>query len=164
MLYKNTRSAKVRGAVAASFHADSDHFESWTRALSTIRNTCAHFGRLCGTRLVSKPKRIPGAKGNNEIPFYALMLLAHMLSGELFFEDDPSLAYSICLLADAGRLFSEFEDVLTSAGIPSNWAELMGQKEVAGIAVSGTGTGGTARGRITGVTMTNPSSGSKTLL
>ena len=160
MLYKNTRSAKVRDAVASSFHADSEHFESWTRALSSIRNTCAHFGRLCGTRLVSKPKRIPDARGDNGSPFYAILLLVYMLSNELFFEDDPSLAYSICLLADAGRLFSDFDDVLKSAGIPPDWAELMGQKEVSGMPISDIGgPEGAKRGKITGITMRHPTNG-----
>lgn len=160
MLFKNTRSAKVRSSVAASFHADSEHFESWTRTLSSIRNTCAHFGRLCGTRLVSKPKRIPGAKGDNGSPFYALMLLVYMLSGELFFEDDPSLAYSACLLADTGRLFSEFNEVLKSAGIPSDWSDLMGQREVSRMTVSSIGNSeGLKQSRITGIAMRNPTSG-----
>ena len=161
MLYKNTRSAKAHDAVASSFHADSEHFESWTRALSSIRNTCAHFGRLCGARLVSKPKRIPDAKGDNGSPFYAILLLVYMLSNELFFEDDPSLAYSICLLADAGRLLSDFDDVLESAGIPPDWADLMAQKEVSGMSISDMGgPEGAKRDRITGITMRHPTNGS----
>lgn len=133
MLYNNTRSRRVRDSVAASFGTSSDYMASWTRAISAVRNQCAHFGQLVGRRLVSKPKRIPGAEGDNGTVFYIVMLLAHVLSSGSLFKDDSSLAYGPLLIESMVDLFDRNGDLLGTCGIPSNWKELISQKSVSKI-------------------------------
>ena len=57
-------------------------------------------------------------------------------------------------------MFSEFNEVLKSAGIPSDWSDLMGQREVSRMTVSSIGNSeGLKQSRITGIAMRNPTSG-----
>ena len=133
MLYSNTRSAKVRDGVAESFGVTQEELVSWARAISGVRNTCAHFGQICGRGLVSRPKRIYGAKGDNGTPFYIVMILVKLLNSPRYFPDDTSLSYGIMLVNATVRLFNEFEDVLELCGIPSDWRMLISQKEVLGV-------------------------------
>lgn len=131
-LYSNTKSKVVRREVATAFGATPDELESWMRALSGVRNTCAHFGRLCGTKLVRRPKSLRGVDIDNGSPFYVLLLLEYMARDWPLFEDDTSLAYGIALLRDVAQLFVEFEDVLTLCGIPENWVEVIFSPSVTG--------------------------------
>ena len=135
MLYNNTKSKAVRANVAKSFHAATDEFASWTRAVSAVRNQCAHFGRLCGRRLVSCPKRIEGCQEDNTSPFYIFILLMHLLMADEIFEDDQSLAYNMQLFGFTSALFTEFEDVLSMVGIPQNWREAFSNPKVTGLDV-----------------------------
>lgn len=63
MLYQNTKSKEIRNGVARHFGVTPEELESWARALSSVRNICAHFNRLCGTKPVSRPKKISGSIG-----------------------------------------------------------------------------------------------------
>lgn len=123
MLYGNTKSRAVREGVASSFGATPDELESWMRALSGVRNTCAHFGRLCGTKLVRRPKRLHGVGIDNGSPFYAVLLLEYMSRSWPLFDDDTSIAYGISLLRDVTQLFTDFRSMLDICRIPKGWVE-----------------------------------------
>lgn len=132
MLYGNTRNPKVREGVARSFGATSEELVSWTRAISGVRNTCAHFGRLVGTKLTARPKMIPGFKGDNGSPLYIVALLEYLLKSSYLFSDDPELSYDLALISDAMQLFIEYRDELPRCGFPSNWAEYVLNSSVLG--------------------------------
>ena len=136
-LYSNTRSKEVRESVAKSFRACSEEMVSWVRAISCVRNVCAHFGRLCGKKLVSMPKRIPGVKGDNGNPFYIVLLLLYMLGGSEFFFNDDSLAYTMHLLQETVNFFRKYSDVLELAKIPPEWFSQITDKKVLGCDVIG---------------------------
>lgn len=124
-LYSNTKSKEVRAEVAAGFGASPEELESWIRALSSVRNTCAHFGRLCGTKLVRRPKKIPGIDLDNASPFYPVLLLGYMARDWPLFADDTTLAYSLSLLIDVSQLFFDFSDIYELTGLPDNWASIL---------------------------------------
>lgn len=132
MLYGNTRSMKVRDGVAASFGVTQEELVSWARAISGVRNTCAHFGQICGKNLVSRPKRIYGADGDNGSPFYIIMILVKLLGSPRYFPDDTSLSYGLMLVNATVQLFNEFEDILPLCGVSADWRELIMQKQVIG--------------------------------
>lgn len=135
MLYSNTRSKSVRNGVAESFGVTQEELTSWARSISGIRNTCAHFGQICGKKLVSRPKRIHGAEGDNGNPFYIILILLKLLNTNRLFAEDTSLSYGALLLRDATNLLSEFSDILNIANIPPNWSDLLLQESVLGIKV-----------------------------
>lgn len=135
MLYSNTRSRDVRDGVAESFGVTQEELTSWARSISGIRNTCAHFGQICGKNLVSRPKKIHGAEGDNGNPFYVALVLLKLLNTKKFFRDDTSLSYGALMLRDIFKLFNEFEDILELARIPHDWRDLLSQESVLGIEV-----------------------------
>lgn len=135
MLYNNTRNAKVRDGVAASFGASSEDLVSWARALSGVRNTCAHFGRLVGTKLTARPKMIPGFKGDNGSPLYIVALLEYLLKRSYLFEDDPSLSYELSLIGDAMQLLLDYRDVLGRCRFPDDWYRVIFNEAVIGAKV-----------------------------
>ena len=123
MLYRNTRSRSVRDNVAASFGVTHDELASWTRAISAVRNQCAHFGQLCGRTLISRPKKVAGVEGDNGNPFYITIVLEKLLSSRSFFADDASLSYELLMFRDVLQLFSDYSDVLEICRIPGNWLD-----------------------------------------
>lgn len=124
-LYRNTKAKAVKRDVAEAFGTNVDDFESWTRSLSGVRNTCAHFGRLSGTPLVIRPRMIPGLNADNGTPFYALLVLARLFRNCKVFDDDETLSYNFAMMRDAVQLFVDFEDVLSRCKIPGNWLALL---------------------------------------
>lgn len=99
-LYSNTKSKEVRKEVAAGFGTTPEQLESWMHSLATVRNICAHFGRLIGTKLVSRPKKLKEIDLDNASPLYPVLLLEYMTRDWPLFADDPTLAYGISLLLD----------------------------------------------------------------
>lgn len=136
MLYSNTRSRNVREGVSSSFGATPEEFQSWSRSISAVRNQCAHFGQLCGRKLVSRPKMIPGVKADNGDPFYIALILMKLLRSDRFFSDDGTLAYSPMMLKSLTDLIIEFRDIAGRCGIPANWKELASNRNVMGFDVS----------------------------
>lgn len=125
-LYRNTRSSKVRDAVAESFGVGQEALVSWLRAISAIRNQCAHFGVVACRKLVSRPKTIGGVSADNGSPFYILLVLERLLCyGNENFIDDSSLSYGLSYVLDAVNLLHRNEDLALKAGFPSNWYEIM---------------------------------------
>ena len=133
MLYRNTRSRSVKKQVADSFGVNFDTFISWMRAISAVRNQCAHFGSICPYSLTSKPKRIPGLSfTDNGHFFYIVLVIEYLLSRDPVFEDDLSLKYSLTFAKSVTVLFKEFNHYLPIVGIPENWAELLFSEQITG--------------------------------
>lgn len=133
MLYGNTRSKRVRAAVADSFGIQHDTLTSWIRALSAVRNQCAHFGNICSQPLTSRPKRSASFKfKDNGHFFYIALILENLLGGDELYPDDPTITYSLSFAASIAKLFNEFHDLLPIVGIPRDWGMLMLNEEVTG--------------------------------
>lgn len=124
-LFNNTKSKAVRKGVSAAFRATPEELTSWIHALTDVRNKCAHFGRLCGTKLTTQPKRVPGIKGDNTEPFYIIPLLIYLLGDGTLFPDEPELSYDLALLCDTIRLLHEYDDILSRCGLPADWEQLV---------------------------------------
>ena len=132
MLYRNTRSAKVRESVAKFFGVNSEVLVSWTRAISSARNQCAHFGKLCGQNLTSRPKKIEKVDIDNGNPFYIVLILEKLLTSKRIFLDDQSLSQILFLINDFASLFSKYQKEASRCKIPTNWKKLMLCTEVTG--------------------------------
>lgn len=135
MLYGNTKSRAIRDEVARSFNASMEEFASWTRALSSVRNVCAHFGQLCGKRLVSRPKKIPGIPGDNGNPFYIVAILLKLLRENALFIQDVSLSYELLMLRDVLQLLNDNYEVLATCRIPADWQSIILNDTVVGMSV-----------------------------
>lgn len=135
-MFQNTKSKAVRKRVAGAFDCDVGELISWTNTLNSVRNTCAHFNKLCGTTLSPRPKRIPGVELDNGNPLYVVLLLARLLRGFKAFEDDNTLAYGVWFTKDVIDLFSRFPSSVKLAGIPDNWKDVLSSEPVSGPGVS----------------------------
>ena len=131
-LYQNTRSRAVRIGVADSFGIRYETLTSWMRTISFVRNRCAHFGRLFGTKLVTPPKGIPNMRLKNTHPFYVVLMLEKLLSTSVEFSDDPSLMYSLDLAANIAEIIGTTPPEVRSRFVPANWRELMTKRDVVG--------------------------------
>jgi abortive infection bacteriophage resistance protein len=112
----------VRKAVAARFGVHDVVLSSWLLALNTVRNICAHHGRLWNRELGTKPKipakdqtwHTPVAVGNDRI-FGILTICRHCLRH----------------IAPQSRWPDRWRELLAaypyvprgSMGIPKNWLE-----------------------------------------
>lgn len=134
-LFKNTRSKKVRRAVADSFGVKEAELTSWLGTISYVRNRCAHFGRLLGTKLVSMPKAIAGAGIPTSSPLYAVLILERLLSTDLEFRDDPTLMYSASLAAETSALCSSTDPRVAAAFLPPNWRSAVCRESIVGSTV-----------------------------
>lgn len=131
-LYKNTRSRAVRFGVADAFGVKYEELVSWLGTISFVRNRCAHFGRLLGTKLVMIPKAIPGVGLATNHPLYAVLILERLLSTDQNFPDDPTLMYSACLAAELNAIASKGEAIITRSYLPPNWRALISREDIMG--------------------------------
>ena len=131
MLYRNTRSRAVKDADAGGFGVEYQVMVSWLRALSSARNQCAHFGRMLGRSLVSRPKRLNRVSLDNASPFYIVVLLVALLDVDGFYHDDLSLSHGLMLVRDISELMIERDQFIVPAGLPENWQEVL--QEVIGL-------------------------------
>lgn len=134
-LHKNTRSAAVRDAVAASFACDRDTFESWTGCLTVIRNSIAHFGMLLGKNLAIQPKKMPEVPADNTQPFFVTLMLMRMLRTNTYFESMPDLLFSARIFTQMHGLFDGRERERRVLGIPDDWRELLSNPDVSGLSL-----------------------------
>ncbi len=133
MLYNNTRSKNVRKSVSDSFGVKYEVFTSWTRALSTLRNQCAHFGSVCPHGLISRPKRIEGfSYKNNDHFYYAILIIEYLLGHDRLYTDDLSITYSLSFAKSVVNLFNDFENILDIVRVPKNWASLLFNETITG--------------------------------
>ena len=67
-LYRGANT-KIRGVVADSLGVPARVLDSWLVSINTVRNICAHHGRLWN-RIIGNPPKIPNAKKWRECPFW----------------------------------------------------------------------------------------------
>jgi abortive infection bacteriophage resistance protein len=114
----------VQKSVATVFGVHHEVFLSWLNALNSIRNVCAHHGRLWNRVLGVKPK-IPHRKNDprwhhpivvsNERLFCILTILKHCLD-----RIAPQSRWPERIFA----LWNEFRDIpLKDMGFPANWQD-----------------------------------------
>ena len=135
-LYKNTRSKAVRFGVADSFGVRCDELTSWMGTISYVRNRCAHFGRLLGTKLVYMPKAIKGIGLSTDHPLYAALILEKLLSTDTEFPEDLPLMYSVGLLSDIVDVANECPMPIVLEYFPPNWKRLISRRDVVGADVT----------------------------
>lgn len=135
-LYKNTRSKVVRFGVADAFGVRYEELVSWLGTISFVRNRCAHFGRLLGTKLVTIPKPIRGIGLATTHPLYAVLILERLLSTDQDFPDDPTLMYSACLAAELNAIAGPNEGIITRSYLPPNWRALVSREDIVGTRLS----------------------------
>ncbi len=122
-LYKNT-THKVKQDVANVFDVPDTILESWLQTLNTIRNICAHHGRLWNRELGYKPF-IPHAasypqwhdpvKVPNDRIFGILTICKHCLN---------RIAPQSKWPDDLNKLLADYPDIpRLNMGIPANWSE-----------------------------------------
>lgn len=129
-LYRNTRNKRVRIEVADSFGVDYDTLVSWMRTIAYVRNRCAHFGKLLGTKLTSMPRKIPGISLANSNPFYVVLMLERLLSAPSYFTDDMSLMYTVSLVKDISETICASPPAVAMKYIPINWRTLVTSRTV----------------------------------
>lgn len=134
-LYKNTKSAAVREAVAKSFDCDRDVFESWTSCLTVVRNQIAHFGMLLGRKLPIQPKKMPEVDTDNTEPFFVVLMLMRMLRTNMHFNGELQLMFSIQLSLQVHQLFARCSRERAALGVPNNWEDLITNPNVSGVGI-----------------------------
>lgn len=106
-------------AVAKEFGVGYRYLESWIKSITSVRNICAHYGRLYNIKLTIKPdlyKEYP--RGCNYRIFGTLLVLKHLVANKslwLEFQND------ITALIDT---YGEYI-ALEAIGFTENWEELL---------------------------------------
>jgi abortive infection bacteriophage resistance protein len=113
---------KVIKQVAADFGFPDEQLLSWTKAIFTLRNTCAHHGRTWNRVFGVKPS-VPGKNKNphwHNAPGFApdrvglMLTVCHFWLGKV----SPTTRWKARLFT----LFSEFPEIpLAEMGIPPQW-------------------------------------------
>jgi len=115
-------SQSIRQAIARSFGVHDAVFESWLLTLNTVRNICAHHGRLWNREIGTKPK-IPKKDPNWHTPvevgnsrMFAVLTICKWSLDDIAPQS---------LWADRLRtLLVDYPDIpLVSMGFPENWHE-----------------------------------------
>jgi abortive infection bacteriophage resistance protein len=83
-MYANLRT-KLRKQIAREFNQPAPFFLSWLHALTAIRNTCAHHGRLWNRELAVKPElpKAWKAQGIDNKRLYVIALIIQTLLSEV---------------------------------------------------------------------------------
>ena len=132
-LYKNTKSAAVRDAVAESFACDRDVFESWTSCLTVVRNQIAHFGVLLGRKLPIQPKKMPEVEADNTEPFFVVLMLMRLLRTNTHFGGLMELMYSAQIFLKTSKLLASNNRERRAFGVPDDWYQLISSPDVSGV-------------------------------
>lgn len=81
--YTNTKSHAVTKECAESFNVNKDKMASWLKTLTDVRNCCAHFNPYVTRRQIpSTPLPMRGEEEMSRHPFYAALMLQHLLYRE----------------------------------------------------------------------------------
>lgn len=115
---------KVKESVASTFGVTDVVFESWLLALSTVRNICAHHGRLWNREIGTKPK-IP------RLPRYPDWHVPIEISNRRTFAILTICRYCLKRVAPQSSWFDRFEALLRefptipreNMGFPDNWRQ-----------------------------------------
>ena len=115
MLFKNLKN-KDKLAISKNYY--NVHFEytqSWLHTLTTIRNTCAHHGRLYGKKLTIRPQLFDEMQENiqNDGIFAAILIACKLLNDE----ERTSFIDSLVPLIEEYRHSVDTRHL----GFPSDW-------------------------------------------
>lgn len=129
-LYRNTKSKAVKRNVAVAFGTDYTTLASWLHAIASVRNRCAHFGKVLGSQLTSRPKKLPdNPRLGTGHPFYIILLLVFLLSEGSRFVDGEDLSHDLLLIQDVSALVNRRSASAIKSGIPFNWDSLIAHVE-----------------------------------
>lgn len=129
-LYRNTKSKAVKRNVAKAFGTDYTTLASWLHSITSVRNRCAHFGKVLGSQLTSRPKQLPGCvQLGTGSPFYIVLLLLFLLSEGSRFIDGEELSHDLLLIRDISALVDRRGASAIKSGIPFNWESLVANVE-----------------------------------
>lgn len=107
-------------SIAELYHNNRIFLKNWMYGLSTLRNICAHFGRLYGRHLpfyfkLAKKDRKKIRYGNTT--FSAIFVICKILNDEILIKT---------LITNISALFEEYEHVnITQLGFPENWKSIL---------------------------------------
>ena len=109
-----------RKQIAAEFHTKEAYLESWLRAVTLLRNTCAHYGRLYYAMFTSIPKIPPHLKLTCTGMLFDQLLTLKLLT------PDPGIWNSV-FLANISTLVEEYSEFieLTHIGFADEWESIL---------------------------------------
>lgn len=119
MLFKNLKNKDKQYISKHYYNVHFKYTQSWLHTLTTIRNICAHYGRLYGKKLSIQPQlfdEIREKVSNDEI-FAAIIVLSKLLSSN----ERLNLSISLKALIDE---YDEFIDI-SHLGFPKDWDNLL---------------------------------------
>lgn len=113
--YKNLINPDKK-AIAQTYNVGYTYLESWIENIASVRNICAHYGRLYNARLPKSPilyKQYSGAGIKNNRVFATLLCLKHTVG----ISD-----HWVTFVHGIDSLFEKYEEVdKTSMGFPDDW-------------------------------------------
>ncbi|HHU18935.1 MAG TPA: Abi family protein [Bacilli bacterium] len=118
-IYSNLKDDDQDG-IADSYNNNRFFIRNWLYALSTLRNICAHFGRLYNRHLpihfkLAKEDRKNLRYGNTT--FSAIFVICKILSDKILTKT---------LITNISALVEEYEQVdITQLGFPENWRNIL---------------------------------------
>lgn len=105
--------------ISSDLHTTPDNIRSWLICCSTLRNICAHYGRLYYRVFANVPASIPCINGSSKKLFGAIQALCAI------YPDNEKWNHSFLPALDA--LISEYSDSieLDHIAFPKNWTALL---------------------------------------
>lgn len=117
--YKNIDEEVKKNIAKTNYDVPYIYLESWLQTLSSIRNICAHYGRLYNKKLTFKPKLFKDDRKQfvNDRVFAAVYIIERLLTrpdGNRF-------------IIDLEALILQYETSIESSliGFPFNWKEIL---------------------------------------
>lgn len=104
--------------IAGCFGTSPQEFQSWVRALSYLRNLCAHHARLIGVNFVQTPRKsskLPAALKNTDFAMFAAIVHFFMKKIDM----EPS--WGRFLESRLRNLSTENVQTYRILGFPNNW-------------------------------------------
>lgn len=118
-IYSNLKS-KDQTQIAKLYSGNRVYLKNWFYALSTVRNICAHFGRLYNRKLpihirLSKADRKSGIQGSTL--FSAVFVMGKIISNRKAWNS---------FVTELSALIDEYNIIeLNRTGFPENWEEIL---------------------------------------
>lgn len=116
-LYKNLNSKALRD-IASLYHTYPNLLSSWLNAFVSVRNICAHYGRLYNASLLARPMIPKNGPRLDETKIFSVIYLLFTLNDDSLLK--LSLYYRL-VNAVASHTYVE----LSRIGFPLNWMDLL---------------------------------------
>ncbi|WP_158599122.1 Abi family protein [Planococcus salinus] len=115
MLFKNLKNKDKSVISKEYYNVPFVYMQSWLHTLTTIRNTCAHHGRLYGKKLTIRPKLFDDMqeKIQNDEVFAAILIACKLLNAK----ERAVFIDSLALLIEEYRDYVDTRHI----GFPSDW-------------------------------------------